>query len=252
MRVLLAADDVHAPRAAVTIQSLFDQGHRDVVLYDLGMTKDRNLGVEVRQVPDELKVRVDIHGRMIPGAYRWKWWALHHDMANSAHDVFWLDAGHLVLKSLEPIMAWAHEHGPWAAAYPGLAGFITDRIATVLRLPQDYSKKMATWPILLAGQLAIPGPWLHSLIVPMWYMAERSPAAFEDNGTARGGPSAGRGDEAILSIVMGRLGLGDRLCSLAMSNHFHLALHEKTSVCKGTYIVTARHNAEAWYKELRG
>src|SRR3954454_5061283 len=78
-----------------------------VVVYDLGLSPlQRRLvagirGAEVRTVPEFVP-----HWRQ---GFTWKPWIWTH--LDAGEDVFWIDAGATVLRSLEPVLAQIREHG---------------------------------------------------------------------------------------------------------------------------------------------
>lgn len=212
IRIVTASDSLYFSCLLALIGSVVRRHELwtySISVYDLGLSREDKFilkqlpGVDVFEVekvnPQIIEpIRKHLAGdeRMVPGLYSWKPVAVKSEL-DKYQNVLWMDAGSVATGNLSEL--WEHivNEGYLFMGVCSMAYQTPRTLATRLDLSNEFLSKQA----LNASIMGLSRTIYRDVIRPM-YESAKDLTLFMDDGTADGGPTLGRHDQTLFSIVV--------------------------------------------------
>lgn len=217
IRIVTASDNTYFNCLLGLIGSIIrnhDQGSYSIAVYNLGLSP-LNISI-LKRIPDiEIfeveKVNPDIikplrkhekgDERKVPGLYSWKPVAIKQEL-DKHERVLWMDAGSVATANLHEV--WEHIINE-DYLFTGI-GPVYYQTPITLKARLGIGDEIMGKQALNASVMGVSIYIYYDIIIPMYEFC-KDISLFVDDGTAQGGPTLGRHDQTLFSILVNQAGL---------------------------------------------
>lgn len=259
IRIVTAADDQYFTRLIAMIGSVIrnhEDGKFSISVYNIGLTSDQLdilmviPGVEIF-VPEKVNPFVTTkfkkhqfgEHRHVPGLYTWKPVAVKMEI-EKCEQVLWLDAGVTVCRNLSPMWEHTRNVGYFFIGVASIDWQTTKKAAALCRKPEILKQRG-----LNSSSMGITRSVYESFVIPS-YECAKDLELFRDDGSAGGGPTSGRHDQTIFSIMAANSGLHIHESGLYLEmitdsgTAIHSIVANREEVSENTLIYQSRGNSD--------